>query len=153
MRMGRSTRRMEREGTSIPGTAHFFHAGAHVTEDVLVVDVSLQGAGVLLSNELLVGQMVQVKFAMPRELRCYNVSARIYEIWGVVRFIVSVPPTVMEAHPELDLTYRYEIGLAFCGKQPPPQYFTNPETLFDIKPVPRRDGLWSLRTAPRVPDW
>lgn len=149
----RSTRRMEREGTSIPGKAVFFRDGAHVTEDVLIVDVSLQGAGVLLSNSLRVGQMVQVKFAMPREFRCYDVSARIYEIWGVVRFVVPVPPTVIAAHPELDLSYSHEIGLAFCGKHPPPQYFNNPETLFDIRPVPRRGGLWSLRTAERVRDW
>lgn len=149
----RSTRRREREGISIPGQAEFFLDGSHTTEDVLIINVSVQGAGALVSSSLRIGQMVKLKFAMPRGLRCYDVSARVYEIWGVVRFVGPVPAAVSEAHPDLDLTNRYEIGVAFSGNQPPPQYLVDPETLFDIKPVQRRDGLWSLRTAPRKPDW
>ena len=149
----RSTRRREREGTSIPGKADFFLAGVRTTENILIINVTLQGAGVLLSSSLQVGQMIKFEFAMPREFRCYDVGARVYEIWGVVRYVGPVPTGVIAAHPELDLTDHYEVGVAFSGKFPPPEYLANPDTLFDIKPMPRRDGLWALRRAPRIPDW
>jgi hypothetical protein len=150
----RSKRRIEREETSIPGKADFFSAGAHTSEDVLIINVTLQGAGILLSSPLRIGQMIKVQFAMPIELRCYDANARFYEIWGVVRFVSEVPPPVVsEETPGESTAYRYEIGVAFSGKQPPSQYLTDPETIFDIKPVRRRDGLWSVRIAPRFSDW
>jgi hypothetical protein len=150
----RSKRRIERAETSIPGKADFFSAGAHTTEDVLIINVTRQGAGILLSSQLRIGQMIKVRFAMPIGLRCYDASARVYEIWGVVRFVGQAPPLmVSEEQPEETVAYPYEIGVAFSGKQPPSQYLSNPETLFAIKPVPRRDGLWSVRIASRIPDW
>jgi hypothetical protein len=149
----RSNRRIEREGTSIPGKAYFFLAGRHTTTEVLIINVTYQGAGVLLSKPLRIGQMLRVKFAMPRKLRCYDVNELEYEIWGVVRFVGQANPEVSKPHLAKPMAARYEIGIAFSGKQPPPQYLADPETLFDIKPVPRRDGLWSLRRASRIPDW
>lgn len=139
---GRSTRRKERHRGDIPGVAYYFMAGKHTSEDALIVDVAPQGAGVLLSCPLQTGQMVKLKFPMPRELRSYDYSARNYEVWGVVRYAIK--------DNREDFVDRYEIGIAFLGRDAPPQYLAAPETLFDIKPVPKRDGLWSVRLLPRV---
>ena len=142
---GRSKRRKEREETSIQGEAQYFFEGRPTTSEALILIVTPQGAGVVISCPLHYGQMVQLRFRMPRELRLYDLHASLYEIWGVVRFVVKAPG-------QEEVEDRYEIGIAFTGKTAPPQYLDNPETLFDLKPMPRRDGLWSVRTAPRVAD-
>jgi hypothetical protein len=142
--LGRSTRRKEREQAAITGEAFYFIAGQHTSEDALIVDVAQQGAGVLISRPLETGQMVKLKFAMPRQLRSYDYSVRNYEVWGVVRYA-----TKDHRHDSSD---RYEIGIAFMGKDAPPEYLAAPETLFDIRPVPKRDGLWAVRLLPRVSD-
>jgi hypothetical protein len=117
-------------------------AGKHTGEDAIIIDVTPQGAGVLISCPLVTGQMVKLKFPMPRELRAYDYSAQNYEVWGIVRY------SIKEDRKD-SVADSYEIGIAFSGKEAPPEYLTTPETLFDIKPVPKRDGLWALRLLPR----
>lgn len=138
---GRSTRRKERHRATIPGEAFYFMAGKHTSDDVLIVDVAPQGAGVLISCALEPGQIVKLKFPMPRELRSYDYSARNYEVWGVVRYAIK--------DNRQDSVEGYEIGIAFLGREAPPEYLAAPDTLFDLKPVPKRDGFWLVRLLPR----
>ena len=146
MKEGRSKRRKERKETWIQGQAHYFFEGKQATSEALILNVTPQGAGALIPCPLQLGQMIKLRFPMPRELRLYDLRTAFYEIWGVVRFVGKAP-----GQEEVD--DRYEIGIAFTGKDAPPEYLANPETLFDLKPMPRRDGLWSVRIAPRVSDW
>lgn len=143
---GWSTRRKERRHASIAGEAFYFIAGKHVTENVLIIDVTPQGAGVLISRRLQTGQMVKLRFPMPRELRAYDHRALDYEVWGIVRYAIKNNGPDSGAGS-------YEIGIAFSGREAPPEYLSNPETLFDLKPVPKRDGLWSLRLLSRGSNW
>jgi hypothetical protein len=149
MKVGdRSKRRKERKETSIQGQAHYFSEGGYTTSEALILNITPHGAGALISCPLQYGQMVKLRFPMPPELRLYDLHSSHYEIWGVVRFIGEAPRAEDEEAGD-----RYEIGIAFTGKDAPPEYLANPKTLFDLKPMPRRDGLWVTRTAPRVSDW
>lgn len=142
---GRSTRRKERRRASIRGEAFYFATGSHTSEDALIIDITPQGAGALISRPLEPGQLVKLKFPMPREFRAYDYSRRNYEVWGVVRYVTKD----VRHDPAAD---SYEIGIAFSGKEAPSEYLAAPQTLFDLKPVPKRDGLWSLRPLPRTPN-
>lgn len=143
--LGRSTRRNEREPISIGGTAHYFFDGSHHSSEVVILNVSVNGAGILIACPLRKGQMVKLRFPMPREFRLFDFGASRYEIWGVVRFVGGMQTDEIVGD-------RYEIGLAFTDKYPPPQYLDDPATLFELKPAPKRDGLWSVRKAPLVAD-
>jgi hypothetical protein len=79
---------------------------------------------------------------MPRGLRAFDYFKTDYEVWGVVRYVLSKPS-------DDNCTQKYFLGVALTGKTPPVSYEQDPATLYDIKPVRSPNGLWVLREKPR----
>ncbi len=86
-------------------------------------DVSAFGAGFNLKRPIKRGRLVQMTVPMPRQLRSFDYSEPQYKIWGLVRRCLSIGRT---SAPE------YSIGVAFIGKNPPPDYLEHPSMIYDI---------------------
>ncbi len=87
-------------------------------------DVSAFGAGFSLKRPLKRGRIVLMTIPMPRQLRSFDYGEPQYKIWGLVRRCLSIGRS--SAAPE------YSIGVAFIGKNPPPDYIDHPSMLYDI---------------------
>ena len=86
--------------------------------------VSAFGAGFSLKRPLNRGRIVLMTIPMPRQLRSFDYGEPQYKIWGLVRRCLSIGRS--SAAPE------YSIGVAFIGKNPPPDYIDHPSMLYDI---------------------
>lgn len=112
-------------------------------EKTHLLDVSRLGARIAMDNPVVPGRIIHLSISIPDRLRSYILAAGKYEIWAVVR-------TVMEVNrAEEPEALRYKVGVAFIGKKPPDDYVKDPSQLYDLKPVPRREGLWEARKRPR----
>jgi hypothetical protein len=89
-----------------------------------LIDVSAFGAGFHLKRPIKRGRLVLMTVPMPRQLRSYDYGEPQYKIWGLVRRCLSIGRAA--AVPE------YSIGVAFIGKNPPPDYLEHPSMLYDI---------------------
>lgn len=87
-------------------------------------DVSAFGAGFSMKRPIKRGRLVLMTVPMPRQLRSFDYSEPQYKIWGLVRRCLSIGRSA--ATPE------YSIGVAFIGKNPPPDYLEHPSMLYDI---------------------
>ena len=112
-------------------------------EKTHILDVSRLGARVALNKSIETGRIIHLSMSIPKHLRSYSLAADEYEVWAVVRAVVEADPK------EEPNTLRYKVGVAFIGKNPPDDYMKDPSQLYDLKPVPRRDGLWEARKRAR----
>jgi hypothetical protein len=106
-------------------------------------DVSAFGAGFSLKRPVKRGRLLLLTVPMPRQLRSFDYSDPQYRVWGLVRRCI---PLVSPAGDK-----SYVVGVAFVGKNPPPSYFEDPSTLFDISHQ-GDEGLWHICEAPSLPD-
>jgi hypothetical protein len=106
-------------------------------------DISAFGAGFSLKRPVKRGRLVLLTVPMPRQLRNFDYSDPQYRVWGLVRRCLPVVSPSGEKS--------YVIGVAFVGKNPPPSYFEDPATLYDISHH-GEEGLWHICEAPSLPD-
>jgi hypothetical protein len=103
------------------------------TEMSRLIDVTPFGARFALVHMTEPGRLVHLTLPMPRQLRCFDHVETQYKVWALVRNVSAHrPPRGARAAAQDELP-RYEIGVAFVGKRPPPSYDQDPSTRYDIK--------------------
>lgn len=88
------------------------------------------------------GRLVHLTFKMPGALRAYDYFKPEYQIWGLVRNIRS-------QFSNTECSYKFIFGVALIGQLTPMSYDQDPATLYDIKPIRARNGLWVPREKPK----
>jgi len=140
---GKSTRYHERKPLKVPvevsykEDAETLWSEATETEEVTIV-----GGGFTVSRPIEPNRLVNLKMELPKELRLFDYGKVQYDVWGVVRYVRLVKP-----QPEGKI--RLKVGAALVGAAPPKSFLFDPATLYDLKPILRRQSLWDLRPLPR----
>jgi hypothetical protein len=111
-----------------------------------LIDFSRLGAQFATGRRVEPGQLLHLSFAMPNHLRAFDYAAAQYQVWAVVRRVKEVSA----GGPD---DTGFEVGVAFVGRSAPASFMIDPTKRYDLKPVPRRDGLWQARERPRNEDY
>lgn len=113
------------------------------TETSHTVDASSCGAGFTLRRAVEPGRLLQLSLPLPGNLRAFDYFKKDYRMWAVVRYTSA-------GTPDKEGTTYFTLGVAFVGPQPPDSYLQDPTSLYELKPVRDRWGLWVLRARPRA---
>jgi hypothetical protein len=116
-------------------------AGHEWMEMSRLVDVTPFGAGLVLTHPTEVGRLLHLTLPMPRQLRCFDHIEDQYRVWALVRRIMP------RLEPGSDVQLRYEIGVAFAGKNPPASYVRDPSTRYVVGSISAESNLWQVREA------
>lgn len=100
------------------------------SESTRLKTVTAFGAGFNLQHKVSVGQVLHLTTAFPTKLRCYDFFESQYKVWVLVRHCNSLP--VIENGKSSN-----SVGVAFLGKNPPLNYFQNPDRLYIISQFDR----------------
>jgi hypothetical protein len=120
-------------------------AGHEWVEMSRLTDVTPFGAGFLLTHPTETGRLLHLTLPMPRQLRCFDHIEDQYRVWALVRRLV---PRMGHGPAGGDAAQlRYEIGVAFTGKNPPASYARDPSTRYEIDSLSAENNLWQLREA------
>jgi hypothetical protein len=103
------------------------------------MDVTPFGARFILPRPTEPGRLLHLTLPMPRQLRCFDHVEDQYRVWALVRNIKMVP-AADQSGPA-----RFEVGVAFIGKRPPPSYETNPTQRYDVAASATESGLWGIQ--------
>jgi hypothetical protein len=116
-------------------------AGHEWMEMSRLVDVTPFGARFVLSHMTETGRLIHLTLPMPRQLRCFDHIEDQYRVWALVRHLTP--------HLESggDVQIRYEIGVAFVGKNPPASYMHDPATRYVVDTISAENNLWQIREA------
>lgn len=114
-------------------------AGHEWIEMSRLTDVTPFGARFTISHPTEVGRLLLLTLAMPRQLRCFDHIEDQYRVWALVRHLKPV----QDAGGQL----RYDIGVAFTGKNPPASFIREPATRYEIDSISAENNLWQLREA------
>ena len=106
-----------------------------------LMDVTPFGVRFALTHPIEVGRLLHLTLPMPRQLRCFDHVEDQYRVWALVR---NVTP---QLQPGVDVQIRYEVGVAFTGKNPPASYIREPATRYEIEAISPESNLWQLREA------
>ncbi|PYS84788.1 MAG: hypothetical protein DMF67_03565 [Acidobacteria bacterium] len=128
---GKSRRLRERVKLALPVRVHCRETADHEwVEMSRLVDVTPFGARFALTHPTERGRLLQLTMPLPRQLRCFDHVEDQYRVWALVRNLTARAQT--GAGGEL-LLMRYEVGVAFTGKNPPAGYLRDPSTLYDVE--------------------
>jgi hypothetical protein len=111
-------------------------------ESTQLIDVSPFGAKFWLNHPTEPGRLLLLTMRLPRHLRCFDKNELDYRVWALVRYLRTFTS-------EESSTHRFEVGVAFIGKEPPTSYKMDPTILYELRPVPAKDGQWVAREKPR----
>ncbi|HVF66811.1 MAG TPA: PilZ domain-containing protein [Pyrinomonadaceae bacterium] len=114
-------------------------AGHEWIEMSRLLDVTPFGARFTISHPTEVGRLLQLTLAMPRQLRCFDHIEDQYRVWALVRHLTP--------RQGADGQLRYDIGVAFTGKNPPASFIREPATRYVIDSISAENNLWQLREA------
>ncbi|MFN2453280.1 MAG: PilZ domain-containing protein, partial [Pyrinomonadaceae bacterium] len=78
----------------------------------------------------------------PRQLRCFDHVEQQYRVWALVR---NIKPLALV---EKDKLPRFEVGVAFVGKQPPASFHTDPTKRYQVAATATETGLYEVREQP-----
>src|ERR1051325_6943136 len=104
-----------------------------------LLDVTPFGARFPIYRPTEAGRLLHLTLAMPRQLRCFDHIEDQYRVYALVRHITP--------RQGADAQLRYEVGVAFTGKNPPASYLRDPSTRYDIHTISAENNLWQLREA------
>ena len=100
-------------------------------------DVSKVGAGFSLPRQIQRGRLVLLKSRLPKEYRSFDFNKLEYNVWGLVRRCIETQ--------DASGTSFFSVGVAFVGKNPPPNYYRDPSALFELSGTnPNKDSAWEL---------
>jgi hypothetical protein len=116
-------------------------AGHEWMEMSRLTDVTPFGARFTISHPTETGRLIHLTLAMPRQLRCFDHIEDQYRVWALVRHVTP------RQQPGLDTQLRYDIGVAFTGKNPPASYLRDPATRYVVDTISAENNLWQLREA------
>jgi hypothetical protein len=135
---GKSKRLRERIKLALPVRVHCRESAGHDwVEMSRLVDVTPFGARFSLTRPTERGRLLHLTLPMPRQLRCFDHIEDQYRVWAVVCHIAGQPEFTVEA--------RYEVGVAFTGRNPPQSYVNDPSTLYEIESATAEHNLWRLK--------
>ncbi|HKG12155.1 MAG TPA: PilZ domain-containing protein [Pyrinomonadaceae bacterium] len=112
-------------------------AGHEWIEMSRLTDVTPFGARFTISHPTEVGRLLQLTLAMPRQLRCFDHVEDQYRVWALVRHITP--------RQGGDALLRYDVGVAFAGKNPPASFIREPATRYEADAISAENNLWQLR--------
>jgi hypothetical protein len=138
-----SKRLRERVKLALPVRVRCRESAEHEWVEVSrLIDVTPFGAGFVLSHPTERGRLLHLTLPMPRQLRCFDHVEDQYRVWALVRRVV---PRVQSGTGSAGTLMRFEVGVAFTGKNPPASYLREPATLYDIDSISTEGGLWNAR--------
>ena len=139
----KSRRVRERIKLALPVRVHCRESAAHEwTEMSRLVDVTPFGARFALTHPVERGRLLHLTLPMPRQLRCFDHIEDQYRVWALICRVSALPDSEGgEA--------RYEVGVAFTGKYPPPSYTKDPSTLYEAHSISAENNLWHLKEVER----
>ena len=108
------------------------------SEVTRLVDVTPFGAGFTLKRPIERGRLVHMTIPMPRQLRVFDHVEDQYRVWAVIRYVRPLP--AVDGKP------RFEVGVAFIGKQPPRSYLADPSRRYDV-------GKTKPGELPTIEEW
>lgn len=136
---GRSKRMRERLGLSLPVRVHCRETADHQwVELTRLIDVTPFGARFALTRPTEPGRLLHLTLPMPRQLRCFDHVEQQYKIWALVRNV-----TMINVATETEKA-RFEVGVAFVGKQPPASFQTDPTRRYEVSKSLMDSGLWDV---------
>ena len=106
-------------------------------------DVTPFGARFVLAHPTEAGRLLHMTLPMPRQLRCFDHIEDQYRVWALVRHVRPLMQTGPAGGDVPQL--RYEVGVAFTGKNAPASYARDPATLYDIDTISAENNLWHVR--------
>lgn len=106
-------------------------------EQTTLITVSRTGAGFFLQRPCEVGRLLSLMAQIPRHLRSYNRDKEYYRVWGIVQHCM----------PDNE-TGRFQVGIAFIGREAPSAYYNKPGRCFRIVGI-NGDGLWKVEKLDR----
>ena len=137
----KSRRARERVKLALPVRVRCRESADHEwVEMSRLTDVTPFGAGFMLQRPTERGRLLHLTMPLPRQLRCFDHIEDQYRVWALVRRVV--PRVHAEAGGSV---MRFEVGVAFTGKNPPASYLAEPTTLYDVLSDTTQGGLWGLR--------
>ena len=140
---GKSRRLRERLELPLPIRVYGQESATHDWVEVTrLADVTPFGARFTLAHLTEPGRLLHLTMPMPRQLRCFDHIEQQYRVWALVRHLRMLAPGAENAVP------RFELGVAFVGKHPPPSYEADPTTRYEIAAA-SESGLWMLREQRR----
>ena len=123
---GKSRRMRERLELGLPVRVYAREsADQEWVEKSRLIDVTPFGARLTISRVTEPGRLLHLTLPMPRQLRCFDHVEDQYRVWTLVRNI-----NALETGD--DKTLRYEVGVAFIGKRPPPSFELDPTTRYEV---------------------
>jgi len=135
---GKSRRMRERLELSLPVRVFGRESLDHDwVEKSRLIDVTPFGARFTISRPTERGRLLHLTMPMPRQLRCFDHVEDQYRVWALVRNI-----KMMEAGG--DKPIRYEVGVAFIGKRPPPSFEIDPTVRYEVAASVTESGLWGI---------
>ena len=113
------------------------------TETSTTDKVTVCGIGFFLSRPVEPKRLVHLKLKMPKKFRLFDHAREDYEVWGLVRYVLTVQSGA------LGDSVRLLVGAALVGESPPESFLEDPKTLYDLKPTLKQNGFWDFRQLPR----
>lgn len=144
MQEGRRSRRVrERMKLSLPVRVHCRESAEHEWSEVSrLVDVTPFGARFTLAHPTERGRLLHLTLPLPRQLRCFDHIEDQYRVWALVRHARPCKPPQGET-ASAATGRRFDVGVAFTGKRPPPSFQREPSTLYEVGAT--EGGLWQVR--------
>jgi len=105
-----------------------------------LTDVTPFGAGFTLKRPTEKGRLLHMTIPLPRQLRVFDHVEDQYRIWALVRHVRSIVGP--------DKSNRFQVGVAFIGKQAPASYEKDPARRYELS-TPGEDELPTVEELSR----
>jgi hypothetical protein len=138
---GKSKRVRERLELKLPIRVYCRESLDHEWVEVSrLLDVTPFGARFTISRPTEKGRLLHLTMPLPRQLRCFDHVEDQYRLWALVRHVKALPHVA-----EGGMGLRFEVGVAFIGKRPPPSYEADPAQRYEVAASPTEIGMWTPR--------
>lgn len=144
---GRSQRIRERLRLTLPVRVMCQETAKHEWMELTrLTDVTPFGAAFSLTRPTEAGRLLHLTMPMPRQLRCFDHVEEQYRVWSLVRRMQKeqLPQTEKGTKGETSVP-RFEVGVAFIGKQPPASFVADPATRYELGSLSAGAQGWDLR--------
>lgn len=140
---GKARRLRERLEIQLPVRVHCRESVDYGwVEKTQLIDITPFGARLRIGRPTEPGRLLHLTMPLPRQLRSFDYTDEQYNLWALVR---HARPLARESN---GLQPRFEIGVAFTGKNSPFSFENDPAQRYDISNAPSEKHLWSVRERP-----
>jgi hypothetical protein len=138
----KSKRVRERIKLTLPVRVHCRETAQYEwTEMSRLLDVTPFGASFSITRPTERGRLLHLTLPMPRQLRCFDHIEDQYRVWALVCRVAVRPEFAGKESGGV----RFEVGVAFIGKHPPPSYVKDPSTLYEADSFSAENNLMRLK--------